>query len=165
VNQVVARASTALNHVRSFHLHESEIDHSGRRITFDADFVIPGHVAFRESVGNEAFSVRLLDGYNYLNGNAAFWRSQGSSSALAKRWTREPASATPEFEQFRQLATPQYSVAVSPEPTTMTSSSPPRAAKPSTASQRSSCTTRGLSPAAKPASSSWPPMDHLYQSA
>jgi hypothetical protein len=106
VNQVVARASTALNRVRSFHLHESEIDHSGRRLTFDADFVIPGHVAFRESVGNEVFSVKLLDGYNYLNGNAAFWRSQGSSSALAKRWTREPASAAPEFEQFRQLATP-----------------------------------------------------------
>jgi hypothetical protein len=106
VNQIVARASTALNRARSFHLHESEIDHSGRRITFDADFVIPGHVAFRESVGHEAFSVRLLDGYSYLNGNAAFWHSQGSSSALANRWTREPASAAPEFEEFRQLATP-----------------------------------------------------------
>jgi len=112
--QIMRASVRALDHVHSYAVTATGVDTKGQQLRLSAAVVLSTGTDREYSLavaeGPVAFTVRELDGYDYLAGTYRYWIAAHTKAAEARllenRWLRLPVSKLPSFAGFRDLADP-----------------------------------------------------------
>jgi hypothetical protein len=113
-SEIMRATVRALDHVRSYVVTARGVDAKGRQLRFTAAVVLSTgtgrEYSLAVAVGPVAFTLRELDGYDYLAGTYRYWLEAHvkapEAQQLANHWLRLPVSKLPSFAAFRDLANP-----------------------------------------------------------
>ena len=112
--EILRATVRALGHVHSYVVTARGVDTKGRQLRFTAAVVLSKgadrEFALGLAEGPVAFTVREVDGYDYLAGTYRYWLGAHfkapQAQLLANRWLRIPVAKVPSFAAVRELADP-----------------------------------------------------------
>lgn len=106
--QILADASTALQHVHSFQIEGTSTDKGGS-LRLSGGFSLPGKLRATLSQGTGTLRLIVVGQNAYLSANHAFWAAKTNprvAALLAGHWVKVPGNSTPGFGELLAATNP-----------------------------------------------------------